>query len=250
MDLLIPLFLNRMRNHSHARWNISFGLPILITCIPPAGPLPHRKLHPRYPGITFFGNPLLESVDSQGGKLSRPDLGMELVIPPDAVPPGRVANVMIWPCLSGPFVPPEGYELMSPVFLISSTFKLEKEVQLTLQHFASLPTSDECNHMRFVSASSLPSVTDNCQKYHFRDPKQGEFQKDSQIGTVSLEHFSLNSVVKSITDFYRHALKVLSGDILYSVQVYQIPDVAERKLHAVFSVSICQPVYLEVRISG
>ncbi len=123
------------------------------------------------------------------------DLGIELVIPPDAVPRGRVANVMIWPCLSGPFVPPEGYELMSPVFLISSTLTSEKEVQLVLQHFAYLPTDSECSRMKFVSASSSPSLTDNCQKYHFQDPKQGEFQRESQIGTVSLKHFCLNSII-------------------------------------------------------
>ena len=131
----------------------------------------------------------MQSVSSQGGEISSSELGVSLVIPPKAVPPGKTVTVRIWPCLSGPFISPDGYEFTSPVYLISPVFTFEKEVQLSLQHFASLTSDSECDRMVFMSASTSPSFRESNPEYHFHVFKRGHFTKDSSTATLSLKHF-------------------------------------------------------------
>ncbi len=116
-------------------------------------------------------------------------MGIKLLVPPNAVCLGKVVNISIWPCLSGPFVPPEGYELASPVYLISPAFSFEQGVELTLHHFASLTTDSDCDSMVFVSSSTSPSAGESNLKYHFRVLGKGNFHKYSSTGTISLRHF-------------------------------------------------------------
>ena len=42
----------------------------------------------------------------------------------------RDVDIFIWPCLSGPFLLPDGYELASPPYLIYPHIEFEKEVEL------------------------------------------------------------------------------------------------------------------------
>ncbi len=72
--------------------------------------------------VTFLGNPLVELTDSQGQDLAisaRDEHITSYPKAPNAVPHGKVVKVSIRPCLSGPFVPTEGYEVASPAYLIS-----------------------------------------------------------------------------------------------------------------------------------
>ncbi len=129
----------------------------------------------------------MESVDSQGRELSWSDLGVSVIIPRNAVPHDHTVIIKVWPCLRGPFVPPEGYEFTSPVYLISPQFNFEKEVLLRLHHFAALST--DCSRMVFVSAPSSPTFSGSNPQYLFRVFKKGQFESDSSIGSVSLMHF-------------------------------------------------------------
>lgn len=160
------------------------------------GPSLQHKYHQGYPGVTFYGSPILESLDSHGGELNFPDLGVKMVVPPNAVPEGEVVNITIWPCLNGPFVLPKGYELTSPVYLITPAFPFEKDVELTLQHFASLTTTDDCDHMTFVSASSSPTFRQSHPEYNFRAVKEGKFQMNSSSATISLRHFCMPAIAR------------------------------------------------------
>ncbi len=123
-------------------------------------------------------------------------MGISLAIPPNAVPRGKVVKLSIWPCLSGPFVPPEGYELASPVYLISPAFSFEQDVELTLHHFASLTTDSDCDSMVFVSAKSSPSFMGERPEYQFRVMENGHFKRHSSIGTLSLRHFCKTAVAR------------------------------------------------------
>ena len=119
----------------------------------------HDQLHL---GICFLGDPFKGSVGRDGAVLSFP--GVTLSIPPGAVT--RDVDIFIWPCLSGPFLLPDGYELASPPYLIYPHIEFEKEVELKLEHFMNLESKEDCEEMTFISASK-PVYDSGCTKYEF-----------------------------------------------------------------------------------
>ena len=119
---------------------------------------------------------------------------MEFDIPPGAVPEGRELDLTVWPCSSGPFQPPDGYELASPVFLISPSFDFSREITLRMGHFSKLETEEDRERMVFLSAHPTPhSVVEGAREpvYHYQCRVLGEgvFRPHQQYGTVLLKHF-------------------------------------------------------------
>ena len=121
------------------------------------------KSDEKYPGIRFFGEPLQHSVTSLGGYISWwEENGVEFEIPPGAVPEGRQLDLTVGPCSSGPFQPPDDYELASPLFLISPSFDFCREITLRMGHFSKLETEEDRERMAFLSAHPSPhSVVGN-----------------------------------------------------------------------------------------
>ncbi len=156
----------------------------------------HHNYSSDYPGVLFVGDPLLEVADSTGRLLSRPDLGITLTIPSKAVPAGSKMHTAIWPALSGPFKPPEGYSLASPVYFISHESPFQKDVHLSLAHFASLVDRNECSKMTFLG---LPSAVDPLEMYSFTELKEeSQFVANSAYGTICLKDFRAIAVAKKV----------------------------------------------------
>ena len=118
---------------------------------------------------------------------------MKFDIPPGAVPEGKELELSVWPCIKGPFQLPIGYELASPVFLISPSFQFSSSITLTMGHFSNLTTEEDCQRMVFLSAPTTPFVreTDNSRLYRFRIFRKGVFSPRHEYGQVSLTHFCL-----------------------------------------------------------
>ena len=152
----------------------------------------HRNFDDDYPGICFLGDAKKQSVSSDGGEFYMEDIGIKFSIPPDAVPKGKTLDLVVRPCLSGPFILPEEYELASPVYLISPTFDFEKEVKLSIAHFSDLQSMEDCENMVFISAA--PVYEESISGYKFRALKKGEFSKKNQEGSLSLCHFCLTGI--------------------------------------------------------
>ena len=119
---------------------------------------------------------------------------MEFDIPPWAVPERRELDLTVWPCSSGPFQPPDGYELASPVFLISPSFDFSREITLRMGHFSKLETEEDRERMVFLSAHPTPhSVVEGAREpvYHYqcRVLEGGVFTPHQQYGRVLLKHF-------------------------------------------------------------
>ena len=149
----------------------------------------------KYPGIRFFGEPLQHLVTSLDGYISWwEEIGVEFEIPPGAVQEGRELDLTVWPCSSGPFHPPDDYELASPVFLISPSFDFSREITLRMGHFSKLETEEDRERMVFLSAHPSPhSVVEGAREpvYHYqcRVLEGGVFTPHQQYGTVLLKHF-------------------------------------------------------------
>ena len=112
--------------------------------------------------------------------------GLRLGISKDSLPTGmEECRINIKASLSGPFLPPEDSDLLSPVFWISALCKFEKSVTLEIQHSAS---RDE------ASFADLNFVFTKCSQktlpYIFKQLDGGKFPADSSYGSIQLTHFS------------------------------------------------------------
>ena len=181
----------------HTQISVSYIFNLLkhiLVNIQPQGPSWYRSDN-KYPGTRFFGGPLQHSVTSQGKYICWwEEIGVEFDIPPGAVPEGRELDLTVWPCSSGPFHPPDDYELASPVFLISPSFDFSREITLRMGHFSKLETEEDSERMVFLSAHPSPhSVVEGAREpvYHYqcRVLEGGVFTPHQQYGTVLLKHF-------------------------------------------------------------
>ena len=131
---------------------------------------------------------------SAGGQINWwQEIGVEFDIPPGAVPEDKELDLSVWPCIKGPFQLPNGYELASPVFLISPSFQFSSSITLTMGHFSNLATEEDCQRMVFLSAPTTSFVrkTDNSHWFRFRIFRKGIFPPHHEYGQVSLTHFCL-----------------------------------------------------------
>ena len=233
---------------------------ILLPCVA----FSHHKFDAAHPGICFLGDPWKENVTVKGGKISWKDIGVEIEIPPGAVPKGKSLELRVRPCLSGPYSLPQGYQLASPVYLITPAFEFVKEVRLSVTHFAHLDDENDCNRMTFISSSSSPVLTPQLH-YNFKLMKGGIFKEEENNGVLYLKHFCQAAIAQQESNVtvakngeYVHAFLsnvcacvcgfhlLLCSPIMllppgYCIQFYQ-----SELLEAVFSVSLCQPVFTEV----
>ncbi len=91
----------------------------------------HLFLQTRSPGICFNENVLLELVTSEGKEISNSvwhDHGIELIIPPGAVPAGGEIMIQVHCCFSGPFFIPSEYKSYSPAYIISPSAEFKRRL--------------------------------------------------------------------------------------------------------------------------
>ena len=101
----------------------------------------------------------------------------------------------MWPCLSGPFFPPKGYQLASPVYLITPAFDFLKEVRLSIAHYAAVDSSSDCDSMTFISSSSSPKYAPHA-KYEFKTLSGSLFQRKEHHGVIFLKHFCNTAIAQ------------------------------------------------------
>lgn len=133
-----------------------------------------------------------EYVDWNGKKMVLRDIGFSLTIPPGVIPYKQLVKFAVCLSFSGPFVLPDGCELVSPVYFISAEpeIQLKKQIKLSLDHWASLEDEDSCQSLIFIFASSDPTSEELQSHFHFRPLSGGIFAPDSQTGTIMVDHLS------------------------------------------------------------
>ena len=141
--------------------------------------------------MRFFRNPWKVSISSKGSHINwKKEIGIEFNIPPGAVPQGKQLDLRVWPCTAGPFQLPEGYELASPVYLISPSFQFSCPITVTMYHYCAMETEEDSESMAFLSSPTTP-YTGEGQKphYQFRVLGKGSFKHSEAYGCISLKHF-------------------------------------------------------------
>ena len=154
--------------------------------------------HKRYPGIVFFGGPWVQSVTSKGARITDwgKEIGIKFYIPPGAVPEGKQLNLSVWPCISGPFNLPDGYDPASPVYLITPSFKFSQEITVSMYHYSTVKTDDDCKNMTFLSAPVTQLTKGQQPHYLFKVLKDGVFNAVQEYGCIFLKHFCLTTIGK------------------------------------------------------
>ena len=144
-----------------------------------------------YPGMKFFRNPWKASVTSKGCHVNwGEEIGIEFTIPPGAVPQGKQLDLSVWPCTAGPFRLPEGYELASPVYLISPSFEFSCPITVTMYHYCAVETEEDSESMAFLSSPTTPHMGDgHTPHYKFRVLGKGTFKPSEVYGCILLKHF-------------------------------------------------------------
>ena len=156
------------------------------------------KTDERYPGILFFDDPWKQTVTSDGAHINEwgQEIGIEFDIPPGAIPKGKKFELSVWPCISGPFQFPEGYDPASPVYLISPSFKFCCDITLTMYHFYVDETEEDCESMAFLAATATLPKGESQPQYNFRVLERSVFKPSEEYGRVFLKHFCLKTIHK------------------------------------------------------
>ena len=142
----------------------------------------------------------------------------------------------MWPCLSGPFFPPKGYQLVSPVYLITPAFDFLKEVRLSIAHYAAVDSSSDCDSMTFISSSSSPKYAPHA-KYEFKTLSGSLFQRKEHHGVIFLKHFCNTAIAQqtSASGDTASQKEAKNGDYSYIyiyIYIYQYS-----------SVHVCNAIY-------
>ena len=170
-----------------------------------------------YPGMRFFRNPWKVSVTSEGCHIDwGEEIGIEFTIPPRAVPQGMELDLSVWPCTAGPFQLPEGYELASPVYLISPSFQFSCPITVTMYHYCAVETEEDSGSMAFLSSPTTPHRgEDHTPHYQFRVLGKGTFKPSETYGCISLKHFCNATTAKErkrkADSFPDHSDKKMKG---------------------------------------
>lgn len=157
-------------------------------------------VHSEYSGINFLDDPQNRHITSAGANIELDNIGVAVSIPKQKEKEDSV-DLLIRPCLNGPFKLPTGYKLASPIYLIEPSKKgtLQKPATVSIHHYANLVSEEDCAGMVFVSASATPRSTHSGPEYIFKkiEGSKKTFKPGSQVGQIELQHFCLMGICSS-----------------------------------------------------
>ena len=174
----------------------------------------------------------METVDSSGAMISSIEYGVTIIIPPGAIPEGTQIQVQVLCCFGGPFVLPKDYYLCSPVYIISPSIHLLKDIELWMVHHAYLSDPEDCSQMTFLTDAPSLETLDQGQpeEYHLRPIQGGRFSVHGVVGKVSLKHFCKKAIAaKSSTDGVTTPQKKIEGTVYIGISHYEVHE-----LHIIF----------------
>ena len=106
------------------------------------------------PGVISNPVPLSsQTFDHHGGKLMIEDHGITIAIPQLAVSEGDEVDVRACASLTGPYMLPDGYELVSVFVCIEADYMFNKLVRITIPHFAAIENLDQSFNVVVLTAN-------------------------------------------------------------------------------------------------
>ena len=148
------------------------------------------------------------------------EIGIEFTIPLGAVPQGKELGLSVWPCTTGPFQLPEGYELASPVYLISPSFQFSCPITVAMYHYCVVETEEDGGSMAFLSSPTTPCWGEgHTPHYQFRVCGKRTFKLSETYSCILLKHFCNAATAKECkrkaNSFSDHFGKKMKGKNLF-----------------------------------
>ena len=140
-------------------------------------------------------------MDITGKTIECKELGFSVIIPPGSV--NYAVTVSVCCSFKQQLQPPDGYEFVSPVYVLHVTAGITflEEVELSLHHWAMLS-----DHTKLAFALSPVPVGDSpC----VLQPLNGG-QFFPRHGTIKTKHFSLGAILRAITSSIKHMIGLAS----------------------------------------
>ena len=110
--------------------------------------------------------------------------GFKLYLPANALPPeANRCQIQVKASLCGQYDFPEGAELVSGIYWITSQYKFTKPATVEIQHCTA---KQDLFHLTFIVAKG----TQKDLPYQFEILSGGVFSPSSQYGSIQLTHFS------------------------------------------------------------
>ena len=151
--------------------------------------------NPSYPDVTFFDEPQEKAFSSSGRHVDF-DNGVEITVPPRAVPLGTTVSVKVQPSFAPKdvFVMPQGIHSASPSYLITAgrDTELDRDVTLTLEHHVKVSTNDDASDLLFLQADTTPQSSDSASVYEYQEVPEAraEFLPGESRGRLTTRRFS------------------------------------------------------------
>ena len=168
--------------------------------------------NPSYPDVTFFDDPQEKVISSSGGHVDFEN-GVEITVPPRAVPPGTTVSVKAQPIFAPKdvIVMPQGIHSASPSYLITSSgSKLDGDVTLTLEHHVKVSSNDDVNDLLFLQADTTPQTSDSASVYEYKEVPEAraEFLPGETTGRLTTRRLSdkFVKVGRRIKDWFNSKL--------------------------------------------
>ena len=113
------------------------------------------------------------------------DHGLKIVVPATSLP--QHSKIAIVALAAGRFEFPSGTQLVSGVYAIACSEKLNEPIQLWIQHCVDLKKPEQAKLLSFMRAKCSQSEL----PYTFKHLDGGEFPLDSKYGKIMLKQCSL-----------------------------------------------------------
>lgn len=174
-------------------------------------------------------------MENKAQKLEWSGYGLYIIVPEGALPSGVTASVTVKVIAGDRFDFPENRQLISAIYLISSSEKFLKEVSVNIEHCAVIKNEEQCSKLKFVIGKRSQEIP----SYKFRE-RDGMFNPRNQYGTFKLKQFLMIGVTAP-DDIETHCTALM----YYKKQ--QVPRCLIADFHFVV-VKNLEP-FLQVRVS-
>ena len=161
--------------------------------------------------------------------------GLRLCFPRGALPtkPSE-CSLHIRASLFGQYKFPEGSELVSAVYWISSSTEFTKPIEIDIQHCSA--NVEESTSLKFVRAETTRMEL----TYTFQLMDDGDFPADTGYGTTSVSHFCGIGVIRFLTSClgiptYSYLTQLYSKTV--RLNIWKVYFVVTKNLDVIFNVS-------------
>ena len=148
------------------------------------------------PSVELFRTMSKVKFDARGLKHHMPDHGITVIIPENAI--DAEAQICIGIYYTEPSQLPQGYRLVSEVFWIETSVRLQKRVELYAPHFVEIRNENDSKKLSFFMTSDESDTSSGVLDLIEAPNNSCTFEPGSCYGKVVLDHFCSGCILENV----------------------------------------------------